>query len=555
MLRRLYIENYALIERLSLDFDKGLTVITGETGTGKSILLGALSLILGQRAETRIIKEGETRCLVEADFDLSAYNMKDFFQRNDLEYGPTGCLLRRELYNNGKSRAFVNDSPVSQTILKELTMQLTDIHSQHQNLLIGKDRFQLDILDAVAGNQLLRTEYQSSYQHFRTIQTELRQLTDSMKNAREEEDFLRFQYDQLKAANLIEGEQEALEAEWQVLTHAEEIKTGLGKLFSWLDDEENGIITNLHQALIQAEGLKKHFSKIEEHETRLRSNYIDLKDLSSEIGILLNDVEINPARMEQVNDRINLLYSLQQKHRVSSLSELISLRDELSERLSGIALSDETLNDLQKEVKEAEQITLEKATRLSRSRQDFQAVLGERLTNLLKQLGIPKAQLDITISGKTMDSDGIDTVRFLFSANKNARLQPIDEIASGGEISRIMLCIKSVIADSMKLSTLIFDEIDTGISGEIAHRMGEIMQDIAANRQVICITHLPQIAAKGRQHLKVSKTENKEYSQTVVTLLNYEERLTEIARMLSGANVTEAAILNARNLLTESIKK
>ncbi len=552
MLQRLSIEQYALIEHLSLEFEKDLTVITGETGAGKSILLGALSLILGQRTDTRIIRQGANRCVVEAEFNLISSDLSAFFEQNELEYDTSICLLRREIYQNGKSRSFVNDSPVSLSILKELALQLIDIHSQHQNLLIGKERFQLDVLDAMVAQPTLLSEFQAAYNHFKTIQTELKTLSENLENSKKEEDFLRFQLEQLEAAALKPGELEELNAEWTMLTHAEEIKAGLGKLHSLLDDEQNGVLPLLYQSISISTNLKRHYAAITEHEDRMRSAYIDLKDITTDVGIMLNDVEVNPLRLEQVNERINLLYSLQQKHRTDTLDELIALRDQISNQLSAIERSDDALNQLQQEVETAHEQATMFADRLSKARTSVQAQLGRQLTQLLKQLGMPKAELEVSVTHKSMDATGIDTVRFMFSANKNASLHPIEDIASGGEISRIMLCIKSVIAESMQLSTLVFDEIDTGISGEIAHRMGEIMLDIASNRQVICITHLPQIAAKGKHHLKVSKIETPTSTQTHVSYLREEDRLMEIAHMLSGANVTEAAVLNAKNLLAES---
>jgi len=552
MLQRLTIEQYALIEHLSLEFDNGLTVITGETGAGKSILLGALSLILGQRTDPKVIREGATRCVVEAEFNLASCNLAGFFEENDLEYNASSCLLRREVHTNGKSRSFVNDSPVSLSLLKEVAIQLIDIHSQHQNLLLGKDRFQLDVLDAVVGQPTLLETFQSAYQHYKALQAELKTLTEDLERSKSEEDYLRFQLEQLHTASLKPGELDALNAESAMLTHAEEIKAGLGKLHSLLDDEQYGVLPHLHQSFILAGNLKRHYTAINEHEERLRTSYIDLKDVAAEVGVMLNDMEVNPVRLDQVNERINLIYGLQQKHHVQTLDELIALRDRISEQLTAIERSDDAMNQLQHEVDAALKKALECAGKLSLARKSTQTQLGKRLTTLLTQLGMPKAQLEVSMEDKPMDTTGTDNVRFLFSANKQNTLHPIEDIASGGETSRIMLCIKSIIAESMSLSTLVFDEIDTGISGEIAHRMGEIMQDIASNRQVICITHLPQIAAKGKRHMKVSKIDTPTSTQTQVSYLEEDNRLMEIAHMLSGANVTEAAVLNAKNLLAES---
>jgi len=552
MLQRLTIEHYALIEHLSLEFDDGLTVITGETGAGKSILLGALSLILGQRTDPKVIREGATRCVVEATFNLTSCDLSNFFEENDLEYNEPTCLLRREVHTNGKSRSFVNDSPVSLSLLKDLALQLIDIHSQHQNLLIGKDSFQLNVLDAVVSQPTLLETFQSTFQHYKALQLELNTLTEKLERSKSEEDYFRFQLDQLQTAALKPGEMEALNTESTLLTHAEEIKAGLGKLHSLLDDDQNGVLTLLHQSLTVAGNLKQHYEPLSEHEDRMRTSYIDLKDLTAEVGVMLHDVEVNPARLDQVNERINLIYSLQQKHHAGTLDDLIALRDRISDQLAAIERSDDALNELHQEVDAAHNKALEGAEKLSLARKAMMAQLGERLTILLTQLGMPKAKLEVSMVNKPMDATGMDNIRFLFSANKQSTLHPIEDIASGGETSRIMLCIKSIIAESMSLSTLVFDEIDTGISGEIAHRMGEIMQDIASKRQVICITHLPQIAAKGKRHLKVSKIDTSTSTQTQVSYLKEDDRLMEIAHMLSGANVTEAAVLNAKNLLAES---
>lgn len=552
MLQRLFIENYATIEQLELDFSKGFTVMTGETGAGKSILLGALSLVLGQRAETRVIKEGKVKCTVEAEFNIELYSLESFFLENDLEYYPKNCLIRRELYANGKNRAFVNDSPVSLSALKDLTSQLIDIHSQHQNLMVGKDSFQLEIVDLIAGNGAILEEYRISYSKYRELSEKLKQIETNALRAKEEEDYIRFQYEQLKSSELIEGEQEELDAEWDILTHAEEIKTGLGKMFTLLDNDENGILQRLKMVINQADITKKSFSKFVEETERLKSDFIDIQDISSEIERYLNDVEINPARLEKVNERINHIYGLQQKHHLKSVSDLIKLRDALQNKLQKIESFEGEIMSVKKELAESEKITFQNSEKLSNSRKKILKSIEHRLIGLLVQLGIPKASIIIKIEDKIIDSSGSDKIRFLFSANKNNSPQPIDEIASGGEISRIMLCIKYILADSIKLPTLFFDEIDTGISGEIAYKMAEIMRTLAEKRQVICITHLPQIAASGKVHFKVKKSENDEQSITTVSLLSENERLMEIAQMLSGAIISEAAIKNAQSLLEET---
>jgi DNA repair protein RecN (Recombination protein N) len=552
MLRNLHIENYALIDRLDLSFDVGFSVLTGETGAGKSILLGALSLILGQRADNRVIQEGADKCVTEATFQIAAYGLQPFFEENDLEFDAETCLIRRELFSNGKSRAFVNDSPVSLNILKELSGRLIDIHSQHQNLLLGSDAFQRDIIDAVACSSVMLSQYKEAFSRYKELQTGLKKLEDKALKAKEEEDYLRFQLEQLLGAALEEGEQEALETEWEILTHSEEIKLGLGKIFTLLDDEEHGVNTSLKIALNQSDHLLNVFPKLQEAGERIRTSYLDLKDLSREMEVLLHDVEVNPARMEQISQRLNLLFTLQQKHRVKTNTELIALRDEFAEKLSFIESFDSTISDLKKQLIENETVVRELADRLTAKRRSVLPTIEKRLVGQLIHLGIPKAVLQIECNPKTMDGDGQDHIGFLFSANAQTSPQPIERIASGGEISRIMLCIKSLIAEFTSLPTLLFDEIDTGVSGEIAHKMGEIMKSIAEKRQVLCITHLPQIAVKGRNHFKVLKTELNGKTLTKVNALNPEERLTEIALMLSGANLTDAAIRNARQLMLEN---
>ncbi len=551
MLRKLSVENYALIERLELDFDGGFSVITGETGAGKSILLGALSLISGQRADTKVIMDDSNKCVVEAEFEIKAYSLEPFFKDNDLEYNESICIIRRELFTTGKNRVFINDSPVSLNILKELYSKLIDIHSQHQNLLLGNDKFQLNTLDVVAVNQSILTDFKNSYDIYKDLLSELKTLQKNANTAREEEDYLRFQYNQLSDCKLREGEQEDLEAELEILTHAEEIKTGLVKILNLLDNEDNGVLQNLKNINSQAENTKRVFSSLTEISDRLKSDYIDLKDIASEIEIKSNDISINPERLDIVNKRIDTIYSLQQKHNVKSIKDLIELKDKIGDKLSRIDSFDEEINECSKKLKVAESVLLKNADNLSESRKKIKPVLEKKMVTLLKQLGIPNAVFNIVIERKEIDNDGFDKVDFLFSANKNQLPKPIENTASGGELSRIMLCLKSVIAESNKLSTLFFDEIDTGVSGEIAYKMKEIMASIADSRQVICITHLPQIASGGKNHYKVAKSDIDNKSKTVVYKLNKEERINEIAQMLSGATITDEAVKNAISLLNQ----
>jgi DNA repair protein RecN (Recombination protein N) len=551
MLLNLHVENYALIEKLNLDLRQGLTVITGETGAGKSILLGALGLVLGQRADSKVIQEGREKCISEAVFDVRAYGLEAFFKENDLEYDPNTCIIRRELFVSGKSRAFVNDSPVSLSVLKDLSSKLMDIHSQHQNLLLGTDAFQLSVVDAIAANSNLQTEYKLSFTRMKAFQAELKTLEYDYKLATEEEEFLRFQYDQLDAAALKEGETETLEEEFRMLSHAEEIKLGLGRIYSLLDEEE-GIVPNLKNALTQAESIQKMYNHMGDVPERLRTSYIDLKDLIRDVESMFNDMDVNPSRMEEINERMSHLFTLQQKHKVRTTDELIEIRENLKAKLQSLESSDDRIQAVRQQLNEATLQTNELATALSASRKAVFAKMESELKSRMSPLGMPKATFRISWQVKESDVTGQDDIEFLFSANGEANLQPINRIASGGEISRIMLCIKYLIAESLSLPTLLFDEIDTGISGEIAHKMGEIMRKMASRRQIICITHLPQIAALGNQHFKVRKTDTNGKVQTTVDFLGSDERLKEIAQMLSGANLTEAALQNARQLLLEN---
>jgi DNA repair protein RecN (Recombination protein N) len=551
MLSRLHIENYALIDKLDLDFEEGLTVITGETGAGKSILLGALSLILGQKTDLKVIMEGTPKCIVEAEFLLKDNFPESFFQENDLDYYNGSCIIRRELNENGKNRAFINDSPVSLNILREISGLLIDIHSQHQNLLLAKESFQLNFIDSVSKNKNFLDDYKSSFSRYKELINELKSIESLSKKSKEEEDYIRFQYNQLLEAKLKEGEEELLESEWNILSHGEEIKSGLSSVSGIFENDENGVLNNLKSIINQIITISKLTDSINEIKERLSTDLIDLKDIYQEIRDMFEDIEIDPEKLSLIEGRLNLLNSLQQKHHVNSIEELISIRDSYAEKLQTIDSYEDNIQSLKKEIDEIEEEIIIKADKLSESRKCVFQSLEDKMVTLLVQLGMPNAKFLINHEIKNPDSDGIDKIALLFSANKNSTPLSIDDIASGGEMSRIMLCIKSVMANSMALSTLLFDEIDTGVSGEIAYRMGEIMQNISEDRQVICITHLPQIAAKGKNHLKVIKSDLEDRSRTNVVRLNNKERLVEIAQMLSGANITDAAIINAQTLLED----
>lgn len=550
MLTSLYIRNYVLIDQLDIRFDKGLSVITGETGAGKSIILGALSMVLGQRADGKNIRQGADRCIIEAEFDITAYDIASFFQENDLEYDPANCLLRRELYLNGKSRAFVNDSPVSLNILKELGTRLIDIHSQHQNLLLNDNHFQLRVVDIMAQNTSLLHTYYSDYALYQSLQKEWKDLSEKAIQSSQEQDYIRFQLEQLTESRLQSGEQEALEEEQELLTHAEEIKNSLYQITDLLQREEQGGIRLIKEALTVARSLERYYPKAKEIGDRLHTAYIDLSDLAGETDSRKEDIEFNPERMEWVNERLNVIYNLQQKHRLATVDELLHLQTEYQEQLKEIDSFEAQLEVLKSKIDQTYQSLSRQAEILHQRRQQASGRISAQLVSMIAPLGMPHArfQVDLRLKDKP-GNDGLDDVRFLFSAHKSGELQPVSQIASGGEISRLMLCLKTMIAGFTALPTIIFDEVDMGVSGDIADRMGEIMQQLSSNMQVITITHLPQIAAKGRSHYFVYKEDTPERTVTDIRSLSKEERVREIARMLSGATLTEASIANARELL------
>lgn len=554
MLRSLYIKNYALIDSLEIDFEPGFSVITGETGAGKSIILGALSLILGQRADIKAIKQGESKCVIEGSFDVSAYDLKAFCEEKGIEYDPDSYILRREILSTGKSRAFINDSPVSLTDLKELGSQLIDIHSQHQNLLLSDTRFQMQVVDALAGNKDLLSKYQQAFHQYKQSEKALAELREVVRKSKEEEDYFRFQIESLTEAALQEGEQEELENELETLTHAEDIKSALFKIYSLLSDDDKGIVLGLKEGLNTSQQLAKVYARSEEISERLQTAYIDLKDLASEMDKLANDVEFNPERLAFIESRLDLIYTLQKKYHVNAVSELLALYEEFKQKIENIESSDQQVEALEKEVHEKSEKVFALAKQLTDSRTSITDSFEKDLTDRVAYLGMPNIRFrSEIITEKHPNIYGLDSVLFQFSANKNVPLQPVAEIASGGEISRLMLCLKSMIAGATALPTIIFDEIDTGVSGEIADKMGEVMREFGKNMQVLAITHLPQIAAKGKAHYKVYKSDDEHTTTTNLVRLSDEERLTEIARMLSGSTVTEAAIQNAKVMLGKKV--
>lgn len=550
MLRSLYIQNYALIEKLDIGFDSGFSVITGETGAGKSIILGAIGLLLGQRADVKSIRKGASKCIIEARFDVSAYGMQPFFEANELEYEDE-CILRRELYASGKSRAFINDTPASLVQMKELGELLIDVHSQHQNLLLNKEGFQLNVLDLLAHDEAELTAYQKLYNNWRQARQDLEALVARAEQSRADEDYIRFQLEQLEEANLTDGEQEELEQEAEMLTHAEDIKAGLYRAGQALNADEGGVLEALKDCQNTMMGLRSVFAPAGELADRLDSVYIELKDISQEVADKEEEVEFNPARLDEVNARLNLIYSLQQKHRVDTVKALLSLQENYALQLSAITSSDEDIARLEAQVKELFSQVTAQAQVLTEARTRAAREVERQMAARLVPLGMPNVRFQVEMGvRKEPGVHGADTVNFLFSANKNGVLQNISSVASGGEIARVMLSVKAMIAGAVKLPTIVFDEIDTGVSGEIADRMADIMQEMGDNdRQVISITHLPQIAARGRAHYKVYKEDNEVETNSHIRRLTDDERVEELAHMLSGATLTEAALNNARALL------
>lgn len=555
MLKSLYIKNYALISKLEVDFHSGFSVITGETGAGKSIILGALSLILGQRADSKSIKAGESKCVIEGFFDVKSYDLKDFCESRDIDYDPQAFVLRREITSEGKSRAFINDTPATLSNLKELGEKLIDIHSQHKNLLLADNNFQLEVLDLLSGSGDVLKEFQTSFKEYKKAERQLQDLLAAAQNNKKEEEFIRFQHEALAEALLKDGEQEELEQELGLLNHSEEIKSALVKAHTLLSDSEQSIVVNLKEALQSIQSISSIFPKASDIAARIESAYLDMKDLSPEMERTAESIEFSPERLEFINNRLDLIYGLQQKHRVASIKELIEIFHSLQEQLDTIDSLDEKIALAKKQAEATETSMLDSAQKLSDKRLKSKDSIETTLVGKIASLGMPNVRFECEIMPKKFpDNSGGDNLRFLFSANKNVPLQPVSEVASGGEISRVMLCIKSLIAHVTNLPTIIFDEIDTGVSGEVADKMGRIMQEFGDNKQVVAITHLPQIASKGDHHYFVYKSDDEQTSSTSIKLLSKEERTRELAQMLSGAGITEAAMKNAQEMLQANKK-
>ena len=556
MLQSIHIQNYALIEKLDIDFHAGFSVITGETGAGKSIILGAIGLLLGQRADLKAIKDGATKCVVEARFDIARYQLESFFTENDLEYDSGECILRRELYASGKSRAFINDSPSSLVQMKELGEKLVDVHSQHQNLLLNREDFQMNVLDILSKDETELSIYQSLYADYRQVSFELENCIAQAEKNRQDEDYIRFQVEQLEDANLKPNEQEQLEEEAETLSHAEDIKGGLYKVDMLIASGDTNLLSGMKECMQTLQGVSRVYAPAQEWMERLDSCLVELKDLSHEVSNAAERVEFNPSRLEEVNERLNLLYSLQQKHHVSSIEELMAIEENFRSQLDAIISSDDRIFELTERKKALYEKVVSQASVLSKLRQKAAEGIENQMQAYLIPLGMPNVRFVVELTSRNEpNSKGMDNVTFLFSANKNGSLQQVASIASGGEIARVMLSLKAMIAGAVKLPTIIFDEIDTGVSGSIAEKMALIMHEMGqADRQVISITHLPQIAARGAVHYKVYKEDTETGTNSYLLRLNEEERINEIANMLSGSTLTEAALNNARALLNnESI--
>ena len=550
MLRQLHIQNFTLIEELKIDFHAGFSVITGETGAGKSIILGAIALLLGNRADIRQVRSGAKKCVIEAHFDLSHYHFNDFFEENDLDFDPDDCILRREVSASGKSRAFINDMPVSLALMRELGNQLIDIHSQHQNLLLQKDDFTLEVVDTLAHNETVKVAYRQAFAQRNAVGQQLDTLKEQIERSRENEDYTRFLCQELDKAQLTEGLQEQLEQEAETLSHAEEIKTVLYETATTLQGDEGNVVEKLKTTANQLHHLTAVFPAVAELADRLDSTYIEVKDIASEADALTDGIEYRPDELAAINERLDIISSLQRKHHVAMVEELMALHNQLLSQLEAIDHGEERVKALEDDFQRLDSLCREQAAKLTATRIRYAREVEKALRERLVPLGIPNVRFEVEVAAKPLANDGADKIQFLFCANKEGMLQPIGQIASGGEIARVMLSLKALISGAVKLPTIIFDEIDTGVSGRVAEKMAQMMHEMGEqHRQVISITHLPQIAAQGRYHYKVKKEDVGDTTITSMRQLNTEERIEEIAQMLSGSDITPAAIENAKSLL------
>lgn len=550
MLKSLLVQNYALINHLDIQLHPGFSIITGETGAGKSILLGALGLILGQRADTGVLHDKSGKCIVEGVFEIENYDLKSFFEENDIDFEKT-TTIRREISESGKSRAFINDTPVNLNQLRDLTVRLVDIHSQHETLLLSDSLFQMEVLDVLAGVSIDLVSYKKVYQEFRATERLFAQLLDEARQAASDLDYFQFQLIQLEAAMLTTGEQEELEEEQKALSHAEEIQSNLAMSSELLSSGDTSILPVLKEALSALLKIQGFYPKVESFSERMNSTLIELKDISVEIERIAGSIEIDPGRLVLVNERLDLIYSLQQKHKVATVEELLTIRDELAGKVSHIQSYDEEIEKTAHKLEELKKSTASLAVAISEKRRGVVSSMEEKVMEILRNLGIPNASFRVSITDLPDYSiHGKDKVVYLFSANKQSTPMELSRVASGGELSRVMLSLKSLVSESRMLPTIIFDEIDAGVSGEIADKMGNILRKMSKGIQLVNITHLPQVASKGDSHYFVYKQDNEKATYTHIKLLTPEERILEIARMLSGEELTDAAIRNARELMS-----
>lgn len=555
MIKQLHISNYALIDKLNIGFDDGLTIITGETGAGKSIILGALSLILGERADTKSIRDTSAKTIVEATFDISGYGLEPFFKENDIDWDEHECLVRRELSPSGRSRAFINDSPVSVNVLRELSTRLLDIHSQHSNMLLSRRAFQLSILDSIAQNGPLLEQYHQAYQAYCDAVKKLTETQNAMEQLRRDEDYIRFQLTQLQEMQLQADEDHQLEALQNKLSNISSIKEALWTVENELNGEDNSVLDRLSVIAQRLEEAESHLSDVEGMHGRVRSSLIELKDIAHSVSSIIETLNDDPAELARVDARLNDIYSLERKHNAQDVNQLIDIQHDYERRLSEIEHNDDIIEELKTVVKNNRDAAMDLASQLSHRRHEAANRFGKEFLSLATPLGMKNIALDVEFDTTDLTASGTDSVEFMMAFNKNQRLMPVKDTASGGEISRVMLCIKAIIARHMQLPSIIFDEVDTGVSGDVANMIGEMMANIAQSIQVIAITHLPQVAANGDHHLRVYKADNELETLTLVESLNQQEHVMEIARMLSGKDLNQAAIENAKSLINTTIKR
>ena len=555
MIKQLHISNYALIDKLNIGFDDGLTIITGETGAGKSIILGALSLILGERADTKSIRDTSAKTIVEATFDISGYGLKPFFKENDIDWDEHECLVRRELSPSGRSRAFINDSPVSVNVLRELSTRLLDIHSQHSNMLLSRRAFQLSILDSIAQNSPLLEQYHQAYQAYCDAVKKLTETQNAMEQLRRDEDYIRFQLTQLQEMQLQADEDHQLEALQNKLSNISSIKEALWTVENELNGEDNSVLDRLSVIAQRLEEAESHLSDVEGMHGRVRSSLIELKDIAHSVSSIIETLNDDPAELARVDARLNDIYTLERKHNAQDVNQLIDIQHDYERRLSEIEHNDDIIEELKTVVKNNRNAAMDLASQLSHRRHEAANRFGKEFLSLATPLGMKNIALDVAFDTTDLTASGTDSVEFMMAFNKNQRLMPVKDTASGGEISRVMLCIKAIIARHMQLPSIIFDEVDTGVSGDVANMIGEMMANIAQSIQVIAITHLPQVAANGDHHLRVFKADNELETLTRVESLNQQEHVMEIARMLSGKDLNQAAIENAKSLINTTIKR